>query len=119
MPVSDDYLDYVLEQRKPVGPVTARRMFGGVGLYAEGLFFALIADNVLYFKVDDANRPDYEAAGMGPFRPFGGKSYAMSYYEVPVDVLQDEEKIRRWARKALAAAARKLSAAPRKKKAKQ
>ncbi|MHC4112773.1 MAG: TfoX/Sxy family protein [Planctomycetota bacterium] len=70
MPVSDEYLTYVIDQLECVGPVQARRMFGGAGLYFDGLFFALVADDVLYFKVDDSNRPDYESAGMGAFRPF-------------------------------------------------
>lgn len=65
MAVSAAYRDYVLEQLAGLGPIRARKMFGGVGIYLHGLFFALIADEVLYFKVDDSNRPDYEAAGMG------------------------------------------------------
>jgi hypothetical protein len=54
MAVSSDYLDFVLEQLAPVGPLTSRKMFGGVGLYAQGLFFALIDDDTLYLKGDDA-----------------------------------------------------------------
>jgi DNA transformation protein len=87
MPFSEEYLDYVLDQLKSIGPVIARKMFGGVGLYWNGVFFALIADDTLYFKVDDSNRSDYEAVGMGPFKPFAEKSYAMQYYEVPADVV--------------------------------
>jgi uncharacterized protein (TIGR02453 family) len=109
MSVSESYRDYVLEQLGCMGQVTAKNMFGGVGLYLDGLFFALIANDTLYFKVDGTNRPDYEAAGMGPFRPYGDKSYAMKYYEVPVEVLEDRETLRLWANKALAVARRKLS----------
>jgi TfoX/Sxy family transcriptional regulator of competence genes len=65
----------VLEQLQGAGPVTAKKMFGGVGLYIDMVFFGLIADDVLYLKVDDSNRADYEAEGMKPFKPFGkGKS---------------------------------------------
>lgn len=102
MPVSQEYLEYVLDQMKALGQVTAKRMFGGAGLYLRGRFFGLIAEDVLYFKVDDANRKDYLDAGSKPFRPFG--TYDMSYYEVPVDVLEDVEQLREWAEKALAAA---------------
>ena len=115
MPVNDDYLDYVLDQISCAGPVVPKKMFGGVGLYLEGVFFALIADDVLYFKVDESNRHDYEAEGMGPFKPFGKKSYSMQYYEVPIDVLEDREKVREWADKALTVAIRKSSAAKKKK----
>lgn len=110
MAVSDEYLAYVVDQFGPFGAVTTRRMFGGAGLYREGLFFGLIADDTLYLKVDDANRPDYEAAGMEPFRPFSeGKKTAMGFYEVPADVLEEPEELARWAEKAHAVALRKRS----------
>jgi DNA transformation protein len=108
MPVSGNYLQYALDLLKVLGPVSAKRMFGGAGLYLEGSFFALIADDALYFKVDDTNKADYLNAGTGPFKPFG--SYAMSYYEVPADVLEDEEQLKEWALKAVTAARRSSSA---------
>src|SRR5262245_59499379 len=80
MGVSDSYRDFVLDQLGRVNPVRAKRMFGGVGIYSRGLFFALIAEGRLYFKVDDATRPDFERLDMEPFRPFGEDS-AMGYYE--------------------------------------
>ena len=70
MPVSPTFRTFVLDQLGRVAPrVRGRSMFGGVGIYAGAQFFALIADSTLYFKVDDSNRPDFEARGMGPFRP--------------------------------------------------
>ncbi len=69
MPVSNDYRDFVLEQLAAAGSVSPRAMFGGVGLYLDGLFFALIDDDTLYFKADDASRKRYEAAGSRPFCP--------------------------------------------------
>lgn len=101
MPVSREYLDYIADQLKAFGPVTMKRMFGGAGLYHQGAFFGLVADDTLYFKVDDTNKADYEAAGSGPFKPFG--TYAMSYYEVPADVLEDPDELGQWARKAFKA----------------
>ncbi len=116
MSFSEEYLDYVLDQLKSAGPVTARKMFGGVGLYWKGVFFALIAEDTLYFKVDDSNRSDYEARGMGPFKPFGEKSHVMQYYEVPVEVLEDREMLQEWAYKALSVALRKLERNKKKRK---
>ena len=107
MPVSDEYMTYVIDQLDAVGPVQARRMFGGAGLYLDGLFFALIADDVLYFKVDDSNRPDFEAAGMSPFRPFPDKPNVMQYYEVPIEVLENRDNLRDWAQKAILVAEQK------------
>ena len=78
-------------------------MFGGVGIYARGIFFALIAEDRLYFKVNDATRPDFEQRGMEPFRPFGENS-AMGYYEVPADVVEDMNHLETWMKKAIDAA---------------
>ncbi len=108
MSVSDDYLTYVLEQLEGVGLIRAKRMFGGAGIYCGHAMFALVADDILYLKVDDSNRGDFEAAGAGPFRPFPDKSsMVMSYYEVPADVLEARERLTVWAQKALEAALRK------------
>lgn len=107
MAVSEDYLNYVLEQLEHAGTVTPKRMFGGVGLYMDDVFFALIADDVLRFKVDDTNRADYEKAGMEPFRPYKDRKTIMDYYEVPIDVLEDRAELKLWAEKAIDAALRK------------
>ncbi len=105
MAVSESYRGFVLEQLERVMPVTAKSMFGGVGIYAQGSFFALIAEERLYFKVDDATRADFERFGMEPFRPFGEDS-AMGYYEVPADVLEDAAQLAPWMSKAIGVAAR-------------
>jgi DNA transformation protein and related proteins len=104
MAVTPAYRAYALEQLGRAVPISAKAMFGGVGIYSEGLFFALIDDDSLYFKVGDANRLDFEQAGMGPFRPFGEGSKPMHYYEVPGELLEDPEALSEWVRKALAVA---------------
>lgn len=120
MPISASYQDYVLEQLAMAGPVVAKKMFGGVGLYLNGQFCALIANDRLYFKVDDVNRPDYEEAGMEPFQPFDDKPLIMQYYEVPVEILEDGVELCIWARKAREVAARHsaVAAKPKKKRLK-
>lgn len=104
MSVSVEYRTFALEQLGRVVPVTSRAMFGGVGIYSDGLFFALIDDDTLYFKVDDSTRADFEAAGSGPFRPYDD-GRAMQYYELPADLLEDVDALRDWVGKALAVAA--------------
>jgi DNA transformation protein and related proteins len=116
MPVSEEYLDYVVDQLGCVGQIAAKKMFGGVGLYHDGLFFGLIAVDLLYFKVDDENRRDYEAAGAKPFQPYGEESSSMGYYQVPVGVLEDIDQLKVWARGAVAAAERKALSRKTKKK---
>ena len=115
MPVSSDYLAYVLEQLAGLAGLSARRMFGGVGLYCEELFFALLDNDTLYLRVNDDNRADYTARGMSAFRPYADRpELSMSYYEAPADVLEDPAQLVSWARRsvAVAMAAGKLAGKP-------
>jgi DNA transformation protein len=110
MSVSDGFRTFVLEQLARTTPgLRARNMFGGVGLYAGDLFFALMDDDVLYFKVDDDTRAHFEALGMEPFRPGGDGGEVMQYYEVPADVLEDAEALAPWATDAVEVARRARS----------
>ena len=115
MTVGAGFLQYVLEQLERLGGVTQRRMFGAVGLYRDGVFFSVIDDDTLYFKVDDTTRPDYESRGMQPFRPYKDKpEVSMTYYTVPVDVLDDAEELVIWARRSVS-----IAGLPKKKKKKK
>jgi DNA transformation protein len=105
MAVSRQYLDYLLGQLQGLGGVEARRMFGGLGLYSRGTFFGLLYKERLYFKTDDTTRPEYEARGCEGFNPRADlKSAKMTYYTVPADVLEDDDEVVQWARKAVTAA---------------
>src|SRR5579859_505150 len=105
MPQSNEYLQYILEQLDGLRGVVHRRMFSGVGLYQDQVFFGLLFRDTLYFKVDDSNRADYESRGMGRFQPYADKPYlSFTYYEVPADVLEDREQLTAWARRSVAAA---------------
>jgi DNA transformation protein and related proteins len=105
MAVSSDYLAYVLDQLAGLGDVSSRRMFGGAGLYCDEFFFGLIADDVLYLRVDDSNRADYAARGMAQFRPYADKPHlSMNYYEAPAEVLEDASELVRWARRSVSVA---------------
>lgn len=91
-------------------------MFGGTGIYAGDLFFALIAKDTVYFKVDDTTRPAFEARGLGPFRPYGPKGEAMQYYEVPEDLLEDPEALAPWIIAAVGVATQKRKARSRRRR---
>lgn len=105
MPVSPDYLQYVLEQLARMPGMTSRRMFGAVGLYSDGVFFAIVDSDTLFFKVDDSTRESYTARGSEPFRPYKDRpEVSMSYYQVPADVLEDADELIPWARSAIRAA---------------
>lgn len=109
--MSHSFRTYVLEQLKRVRPdLRDRSMFGGVGIYAGDFFFALIADDTLYFKVDDSNRAAFEKRGMGPFRPYGPSGEVMQYYEVPADLLEEPEVLSPWVEQAIEVARNKRRA---------
>jgi DNA transformation protein len=77
-------------------------MFGGAGLYFDEFFFGLIADDILYLRVDDANRPDYSRRGMAQFRPYADRPHlSMNYYETPADVLENAGELVAWARRSV------------------
>lgn len=107
MAVNPSFREFVLDQLGRVAPgIRGRGMFGGVGIYSGDLFFALIGDDTLYLKVDDTTRADFVEAGMGPFMPFGDGGEVMQYYELPADVLEEPERLKPWAEKAIEVARR-------------
>jgi len=103
----NEYITYLLELLAPLSDVRAKKMFGGYGIYRNDLMFGLVADDTLYLKADDKNRPDFEAKNLDPFTYHKkGKAYSMSYYCAPEDVLENSEQLCSWAEKAYAAAVR-------------
>ncbi len=122
MRAPDRLTAYLLELLAPLGPVSARRMFGGVGLFYSGTMFGLIAREELFLKVGDSNRAAYEAAGEAPFsyETKNGTNTIGSYWRCPPDLLDDADSFREWARAAVdvaGVAARGKPKAPRKKAA--
>ena len=106
MPRADAFIGFLLESLTPVGPVSARRMFGGVGLYHGATMFGLVARGELYLKVGDRNRAEYEARGQGPFTyaTKRGSHTIGSYWSCPPELLDDPPMLQDWVRKAVAAA---------------
>lgn len=96
----DGFKDFVLDQLTDLPGVTARAMFGGYGLYQKAIFFGIIHKDRLYFKVTVSTMPRYKEHGMKPFRP-NPKQTLKSFYEVPVDVLEDPESLTQWAKDAI------------------
>lgn len=117
MPVSNDYFQYVIEQLDRLPQVTSRRMFGAMGLYSSGVFFGIVDNDTLFFKVDDSTRESYTARGSAAFRPYKDRpEVSMSYFHVPVDILEDADELVAWARAAVRAAAAIAAAKPAPKK---
>lgn len=114
--VSPAFRRFVLDQLEGLEGVVPRAMFGGIGLYRDGLFFGIVAGDVLYLKVDDRTRGDYARAGMEPFRPYANRAGTMQYYAVPVGVLESASELAEWARRAVAVARRAAEGRPPKKR---
>jgi len=104
----DGLLAHVRELLDPLGRISLRPMFGGHGVYCDGLFFAIVIDGRLYLKVDDETRAHFQAAGCAPF-VYEGRSapVEMSYWHAPEQAMDSAEDMRPWARLAIAAAMRK------------
>jgi DNA transformation protein len=102
--VSGTFRQFVLDQLEELGDVAPRAMFGCVGLYRRGIFFGIVAGDVLYLKVDDSTRTKFEAAGSTPFEPYADDPMSTSYYSVPVEVLESAPTLVEWARRAVIAA---------------
>jgi DNA transformation protein and related proteins len=109
----DSFTTYVLDQLSALGPVEARPMFGGQGIYWRDAIFGLIDDGRLYFRVSAETTPAYVERGAAPFEPWPGH-VMKGYYEVPSSVLEDADETVGWARTAWAlprGAARRKKAA--------
>ena len=102
----------------PLGPFLARPMFGGFGLYIDGMIFGIVALDQVFLKVDDQNRAAFESAGSEPFRfeTARGKTTITSYWRCPDAVLRDAAKLQVWVTGALAASRRAQLKKPARKK---
>ena len=118
MTATAEFIEFLKEQMAEFAPITSRRMFGGAGLYCDGLIFALVVDDALYLKADVETRPDFEAEGLGPFTydtKLGERSIG-SYWRCPERCLDDRDEMTLWCRKAYGAALRAGTAKPKKKR---
>jgi DNA transformation protein len=108
MASSVEFLEFLKDQLRGLGHVTTRRMFSGAGIYCDGVIFALVLRDTLYFKVDDGNRHAYEAEGLEPFSyDAKGKTVTIgAYWRVPERLFDDPDEMLDWARAALAAGRR-------------
>ncbi len=101
MAVSNDFIQFVLDQLSGWGNVQVKRMFGGAALYQEELAFAMIADDVVYLKVDDTNRYKFLEAGAKQLKPFKNNATVLSFYNVPPDIFEDADEFIKWAKESL------------------
>lgn len=109
MATKNEFVNYLLELLAPVGGITSRAMFGGHGIYKDGLIFGVVIDDGFYLKVDDVNRREFEARGLTPFiyeMKKTGKSISLGYYQCPEDALESAALMCDWAKSGVAASLR-------------
>ena len=106
-PLSTDYRDFILDQLSQVEDIKPRRMFGGLGLFKDSVIFGMLSSmDGFYLRVDNINQPDFEALSAEPFRPNQVSEMTMAYIQVPVEILDDPERLAIWAAKACDAVGR-------------
>ncbi len=111
MASSNDFVHHVSELLAPAGRVMVKRMFGGHGVYLDGLFMAIIAEDELYLKADDVTRAAFDAESCAPFvYSKDGKNMTMSYRRAPDEAMDAPHLMLPWARRALEAALRARAA---------
>jgi DNA transformation protein len=119
MEVQNEFITYLLELLEPLGPVKAKAMFGGFGIYLDDIMFGLVTQNIFYLKVDDQNRSDFESRGLKPFTYIRkGKEYTMSYYKIPNEAIDNIDELCKWAEKAYEVAVRSAKSKHKKKRGK-
>lgn len=107
MAVSPGFAEMLIDALAPLGPVTVRRMFGGGGVYCDGVMFGLIADDALHFKADESSRQPFEDEACSPFVFEGkGRTISTSYWRIPERLLDNADELVDWARVALGVARR-------------
>jgi len=110
-----EFVEYLHEVFELLGPISVRKMFGGYGVYHNGLMFALVSDDTLYLKADAVNVDRFEELGLGPFEyRKQGKVMKLSYYLAPDVVMDDCDQAALWGRRSCEAALR--THAPKRKK---
>jgi DNA transformation protein len=110
------FQDLLVELFGPVGGVSFRKMFGGLGIFRQGLMFALVDDDTLYLKVDDDTSIAFKAEGSGPFVYDGkGRPVAMQYWRLPERLYDEPDEFRQWALNAFAVAERAREQKPKRK----
>lgn len=113
MTTSREFVEFAQELFAPLGGVTSRPMFGGVGLYSRGLMFGLILDETIYLKADAETAKAFEARHCGPFTYEGkGKPVRTSYWQMPAELVDDADEAVAWAKTALGVARAQKATTP-------
>ena len=103
MSASTDFIDYIMDLLEPISVIEGGTFFRGYGIKCQSVQFAMIMGNTLYFVVDDRTRGEYEETGSKPFsyQTKKGERFVKRYYEVPTDLLEDQDELLVWAKESI------------------
>ena len=115
MVASDSFTEFLREELTPLGPLSFRRMFGSTGVFCGGAMLGIVADNMLYLRVDDGNREAFAEAASSPPLSYSkkGKTIDLAFWRAPDRLYDEPEELVAWARLALAAARRVAAKRPK------
>lgn len=115
MQTSDGFAEFLFEQLAPLGHITARRMFGKIGVFCDGVMFGMLAEDTLFLRVDASNREAFqEAASSPPLRyKKAGATIDLAFWRIPDRLIDQPDELVAWARIALAAAKRVAAKRPK------
>ncbi len=113
MAVSEGFVELLRDLLSGFTPISVRRMFSGDGVFADGVMFALVIDDVLFLKTDEQSRTAFKAEGLPPFSFVKqGRRIETSYWRAPEELLDDPDELIAWSRRALQAASRSSKRKP-------
>jgi DNA transformation protein len=101
MSLNEDFKDFVLDQLEGLGQFETKKMFGGVALLHEGSAFAKIKHDRVWLKVDDSNRSMFEKFGMKQYTYGKDNSRTLNFFETPVEVIEDRDRLKEWAKRSM------------------
>ena len=101
MALNEEFKNFVLDQLQGIGEVETKRMFGGIALLIKGSAFAKIKHDKVWLKVNNSNIADFENLGMNQYTYGENNSRKLNFYETPVDVIEDRDKLKEWVEKSI------------------
>jgi len=107
MALNEEFKNFVLDQLQGIGEFETKRMFGGLALLYQGSAFAKIKHDKVWLKVDDSNLADFEKFEMSQYTYGKDNSRKLNFYETPIEIIEDRDKLKDWVQKSIEIAAKK------------
>lgn len=107
MALNEEFKNFVLDQLQGIGEFETKRMFGGLALLYQGSAFAKIKNDKVWLKVDNSNLANFKRFGMNQYTYGKDNSRKLNFYETPVEIIEDRDKLKDWVQKSIEITLRK------------